>query len=475
MQYILIQIINYLSKSVIFSNFYVNFIDIKKDKLKYISIFTSIIISTYFLLDITIQNSDLILYKKSILYDIVAMVSIIVSSEYLVKINKQKKLNVIIKYLLIVIMSNIICYGLLKLNNQILNANILDMLYITVENIITFIITFISIIIFSLIKNKNKNEVFILLLLLPITQMIVVVTMMLSFLDKFKTQDLIEINKFFIITVIIDIIVIEYIKKKINLWELEKEYYHLELENHKNYYYKNLLKNQEIYFRKMTHEFKSPLTNIIGFSHIIKMNKFTDKEFFDKATDNIISETKRLNNMSTELLDIYKDDFCDLDKSNYYNVNLSELVYKVSQNLYLNKASEKNININSDIEKDIYFNCDEIEIISIVNNLIDNGVKYSESGSNINIQLKKDKNYIYLIVKDEGIGMSENEKENIFLPFYQVKIKEGNEKGSIGMGLSIVQSNVKKYGGDIIIETKLNVGTSITVKLPKSDSQKDKI
>lgn len=469
MQYILIQIINYLSKAVIFSNFYVNFIDIKKDKLKYISIFTSIIILTYFLLDIIIQNGDLILYKKSILYNIVVMISIIISSEYLVKVNKRKNFNVIIKYLLIVIMSNIICYGLLKLNNQILSSNMLGMVYITVENIVTFIITFISIIIVSLIKNKNKNEVFILLLLLPITQMIVLLTMILSFLDEFKTQDLIEINKFFIITVTINIIVIEYINKKINLWQLEKEYYNLELENHKNFYYKNLLKNQEIYFRKMTHEFKSPLTNIIGFSHIIKMNKFTDKEFFDKATDNIISETKRLDNMSTELLNIYKDDFCDLDKSNYNNVNLSELVYKVSQNLYLNKAHEKNININNDIENDIYFNCNEIEIISIVNNLIDNAVKYSKSESNINIQLKKDNKYIYLIVKDEGIGMSEDEKENIFLPFYQVKIKEENEKGSIGIGLSIVQSNVKKYGGDIIIESKLNVGTSITVKLPKSD------
>ena len=294
--------------------------------------------------------------------------------------------------------------------------------------------------------------------------MAVVAIMVLSFMNKFKLNDLNSILQFFVIVMIIDIITIEYINRRINLWELEKRFYELEMENQKNYYYKNLLKNQKIYFNEMAHEFKSPLTNIIGYSQIIKNNEFTDIEFFNRGIDSVISETKRLDKMSTSLLDVYKDDFENLNKSNYIDVNLSKLVTDISQSLYLNKASKKNIKIKLDVEENIEFNCDELELMSIVNNLVDNSIKYSKERTIIKVSLKQENENIYLTVKDKGIGMSKHDQDNIFLPFYQVKIKQEHEKGSIGMGLSIVQANVKKYGGDIIVDSKLNVGTMITIK-----------
>ena len=193
---------------------------------------------------------------------------------------------------------------------------------------------------------------------------------------------------------IIDIITIEYINRRINLWELEKRFYELEMENQKNYYYKNLLKNQKIYFNEMAHEFKSPLTNIIGYSKIIKNNEFTDIEFFNRGIDSVISETKRLDKMSTSLLDVYKDDFENLNKSNYIDVNLSKLVTDISQSLFLNKASKKNIKIKLDVEENIEFNCDELELMSIVNNLVDNSIKYSKERTIIKVSLKEDDSYL---------------------------------------------------------------------------------
>ena len=467
MEYKIIECISCLSSAIIFSSFYVNFMKLKYSKFK--SILFLIAIASFFniIFNFSLEYINLSVYQISFLVNITTIIPAIIFSHYMSEDNFKKGIFTFLLYLCINFASNIICFFIVqKLVNNIQSQQIINSEYIVLSNTFTFIIVFIAIIAYLAKQNKEKNRVFILLLFLPITQMAVVAIMVLSFMNKFKLNDLNSILQFFIVVMIIDIITIEYINRRINLWQLEKRFYELEMENQKNYYYKNLLKNQKIYFNEMAHEFKSPLTNIIGYGQIIKNNEFTDIEFFNRGIDSIISETKRLDKMSTSLLDVYKDEFENLNKSNYIDVNLSKLVTDISQNLFLNKASKKNIKIKLDVEENIEFNCDELELMSIVNNLVDNSIKYSKERTVIKVSLKEDSENIYLTVKDKGIGMSKHDQDNIFLPFYQIKIKQEHEKGSIGMGLSIVQANVKKYGGDIIVDSKLNVGTMITIKLP---------
>lgn len=467
MEYKIIEGISCLSSAIIFSSFYVNFMKLKYSKFK--SILFLIAIASFFniVFNFSLEYINLSVYQISFLVNITTIIPAIIFLHYMSENNLKKGIFTFLLYLCIAFVSNIICFFTVqKLVNNIQAQQIINSEYIVLSNTFTFIIAFIAIIVYLAKQNKEKNRVFILLLFLPITQMAVVTIMVLSFMNKFKLNDLNSILQFFIVVMIIDIITIEYINRRINLWQLEKRFYELEMENQKNYYYKNLLKNQKIYFNEMAHEFKSPLTNIIGYGQIIKNNEFTDIEFFNRGIDSVISETKRLDKMSTSLLDVYKDDFENLNKSNYIDVNLSKLVTDISQSLYLNKASKKNIKIKLDVQENIEFNCDELELMSIVNNLVDNSIKYSKERTVIKVSLKEDNENIYLTVKDKGIGMSKHDQDNIFLPFYQVKIKQEHEKGSIGMGLSIVQANVKKYGGDIIVDSKLNVGTMITIKLP---------
>ena len=467
MEYKIIEGISCLSRAIIFSSFYVNFMHLKYSKFK--SILFLIVTVSFFniIFNFSLEYINLSVYQITFLVNITTIIPAIIFYHYMSEDNFKKSIFTFLLYLCIAFVSNIICFfAVQKLDSNIQTQQIINLEYIVLSNTFTFIIVFIAIIAYLAKQNKEKNRVFILLLFLPITQMAVVAIMVLSFMNKFKLNDLNSILQFFVIVMIIDIITIEYINRRINLWELEKRFYELEMENQKNYYYKNLLKNQKIYFNEMAHEFKSPLTNIIGYSQIIKNNEFTDIEFFNRGIDSVISETKRLDKMSTSLLDVYKDDFENLNKSNYIDVNLSKLVTDISQSLYLNKASKKNIKIKLDVEENIEFNCDELELMSIVNNLVDNSIKYSKERTVIKVSLKQENENIYLTVKDKGIGMSKHDQDNIFLPFYQVKIKQEHEKGSIGMGLSIVQANVKKYGGDIIVYSKLNVGTMITIKLP---------
>lgn len=467
MDYTFIEGINCLSSAIIFSNFYINFVNLKYSKFKSIVFLTVIASAFYLAFNFGAEYIGLSVFQIIFLINTVTIVPAVIFSYYMSDNLLKRNVFVFGMYLLMAYISDILCFFIVqRLGDGMLTEEVFGAVYLTLANVVVFIITFFAIIVFSLKQNKKKNEVFILLLFLPITQMVVVMIMVLSFMNKFKIGDLLAIDEFFIVVMIVDIVTIEYINRRINLWELEKKYYELEMENQKNYYYKNLVKNQKLYFNEMAHEFKSPLTNIIGYSQIIKNNEFSDIEFFNRGIDNVISETKRLDKMASDLLDIYKDDFENLNKSNYMDVDLSKLVEDISQNLFLNKASKKNIKIKLDIEENIEFNCDEMEIVSIVNNLIDNSIKYSKERTSIKVSLKKDSENIYLTVKDKGIGMSKHDQDNIFLPFYQVKIKQEHEKGSIGMGLSIVQSNVKKYSGDIIVDSELNVGTTITVKLP---------
>ncbi len=227
---------------------------------------------------------------------------------------------------------------------------------------------------------------------------------------------------------------------------------------------KELSEKQKKFFDNVTHELKTPMTTIIGYSEIIKDNQFTDKEFFNKAINRIISESNRLNRMIVQLLDISKNSNKNFDYE-LKKLDISIIIKNMCEDMTY-KAKKYNMIIEYDIENDIKLIANEDKVKEIIINLIDNSIKYGKVNSTIYVNAYNDGKYVDISVIDSGEGIDESEIENILSPFYRVSKSETRELGSTGLGLAIVKSIVESYSGEINIKSELNKGTKVSIKLP---------
>lgn len=231
-------------------------------------------------------------------------------------------------------------------------------------------------------------------------------------------------------------------------------------------------KQNKAFFDNVTHELKTPLTTILGYAQIIKENGFTDKEFFDRGTSYIIKESNRLNNMVVEILELSTASSKDISY-NFEKVDLSKLTINTCEEMNI-KGRKYNIKIKEKVEKNLFMYGDRNKLREVLVNIIDNSIKYGNVNSVIEVNGYYENSYIYIKVKDEGSGIDEKHLENLFQPFYRISKSESREKGSAGLGLSIVKNIIEKHKGDISIKSKINKGTEVTIKFKGEDYEKSR-
>jgi signal transduction histidine kinase len=120
------------------------------------------------------------------------------------------------------------------------------------------------------------------------------------------------------------------------------------------------------------------------------------------------------------------------------------------------------------VKDNLYLNCDRDRLKEVIINLIDNSIKYGNVNSKIEVSAYKEHNTIFIKVKDEGEGISEENIEKLFEPFYRVSKKASRELGSTGLGLTIVKSIVEKHGGSIEIKSKIDEGTEVIIRFEEN-------
>lgn len=225
------------------------------------------------------------------------------------------------------------------------------------------------------------------------------------------------------------------------------------------------LKNIE-YLRKdfisnVSHEFKTPIASIQGFVEIIR-DKNLPQERFEEFTDIILEETKRLNNLSSNILRLSK-----LDNQLIYNketkFSLDEQLRKTIL-LFEDQWANKNLELEINLDK-VRYEGDEELVQQIWINLIGNAIKFSDNNGVIDISLEQKGEDIVVKVRDEGIGISEDSKPRIFEKFYQGNISRSHNGN--GLGLAIVKRIIEICNGTISFDSKEGVGTCFTVTLPK--------
>ena len=202
--------------------------------------------------------------------------------------------------------------------------------------------------------------------------------------------------------------------------------------------------SQQNFMMAVTHELKTPIAiTQLNLETIKKRN--LSKEQQEKIINDSLKEVARLNNLCNNSLWA-----AQLDAGSYREkkerINLSQIIKEAGLNYQKNYT---NTEINSNIEEDIYIEGDILMIEILINNLIENAIKYSPKNSQIIIHLQKEKKKIVLNVTDFGVAISDDEKNKVFEKFYRsnhAKVK--NISGS-GLGLFLCKKIMQKHQGDI--------------------------
>lgn len=274
-----------------------------------------------------------------------------------------------------------------------------------------------------------------------------------------------------------------YTNQVVKIEETSLKYYQIETKSIINKYNKNdkigvltVLKDvseqtmieqlRNEFIENVSHEFRTPMTLISGIAESLKIWEDLPKKEKKRALDIIEIETKRLEKLVTELLALanVKNKSTESQTLTKFDVSLlMEEVVKTMNQI----GKSKNITLILTIKsRPLIVKANYQLLYQAISNLIDNAIKYSFKDQSVKIIVRKLSNQAQIKVIDQGIGISKNDQQRIFERFYRV-VKDRNSKtGGSGIGLSLVKSILDAIDGQVSVESKLNRGSTFTVKLP---------
>lgn len=211
------------------------------------------------------------------------------------------------------------------------------------------------------------------------------------------------------------------------------------------------------FIQDFTHELKTPLTSIIGYSNFLRVTKYQEEVFVD-GLDIIYNEAKRLESLSLKMMDLIllREDHFEKKME-----NLKAVIHEMEPVLAM-KSKERNIHIEID-SKDCYMELDKDLMKMLIYNLVDNAIKASTEQGRVTIRTYCGDHRIILEVDDSGIGIAPEHLNKIFEPFYVSDKARTRQYNGAGLGLAICQSIARMHDGKFEVTSKENVGTSIKV------------
>ncbi|MHC1754643.1 MAG: PAS domain S-box protein [Methanosarcina sp.] len=225
-------------------------------------------------------------------------------------------------------------------------------------------------------------------------------------------------------------------------------------------------RTQSEFLTNMSHELKTPLNSIIGFSDLLKegiAGSLNEKQ--SRYVQFISSSGKNLLEIINDILDLSKAEAGDEDL-NIEEFYINESINKVIS-IILPQTHEKNIKLNYNSENvKLWIAADESKFQQIMNNLLSNAIKFTPAGGSIDVTLKQERDLVTITVKDTGIGIAEDSLEKIFRPFIQIDSSLSRTFEGTGLGLTLVKKYVEMHGGNIYVESKIGEGSSFRFELP---------
>ncbi|OMP67472.1 two-component system histidine kinase PnpS [Domibacillus epiphyticus] len=228
---------------------------------------------------------------------------------------------------------------------------------------------------------------------------------------------------------------------------------------------KHLEQMRKDFVANVSHELKTPITSIKGFSETLLDGALNDPEAAKMFLDIIWKESGRMETLVADLLDLSKIEQKGL-VLNIKPVLLNKLLNEVIVTLET-RLESKQIDLSVQLKEELIIPGDEYRLKQVFLNLITNAILYTPQGGNIKIEGCDAGETVNVTVSDNGIGIEKAELPRIFERFYRVDKARSRESGGTGLGLAIVKHIMEAHHGKISVESEVNKGTAFTVSFQK--------
>jgi K+-sensing histidine kinase KdpD len=216
---------------------------------------------------------------------------------------------------------------------------------------------------------------------------------------------------------------------------------------------------------EFVHELRTPLASLSTATYLLLRPEMS-REQSDQIVNNIHNETLRLNSLASSFLDLAR---LESGRVQFRKTRFStaDLIYE-ARDVMMSKAQEADIQIRVDIPTDMpLLEADRDKIKQVLLNLISNAIKYNRPNGSVIIQGDFTDDEVSITIQDTGLGIPEDSSPHLFQKFYRVREHEGKASGT-GLGLSISKQIIQGHAGRIEVKSKMGVGTSFNIFLPRS-------
>ena len=225
---------------------------------------------------------------------------------------------------------------------------------------------------------------------------------------------------------------------------------------------RQLEKMQQDFVSNVSHELKTPVTSLIGFTETLLDGAKDDPETTTAFLQIMEKDAKRLQALIQDIIQLSKGQQA-LDDP-VQPVFLYELLNQIAEN-YATQRKAKDLTLTINGNPDLTWSTKVALFYPIAKNLIENAIKYSPEGKKITITYAVT-DVLTLTVADEGFGIDSDDQQRIFERFYRVDKARDRQSGGTGLGLAIVKESIEKLGGKIEVQSHPGVGSTFTVILP---------
>ena len=229
----------------------------------------------------------------------------------------------------------------------------------------------------------------------------------------------------------------------------------------------NGMKMRQEFFSNVSHELKTPITAIKGYSELLQTGMIDNQEIRKKSLDKILKEADHMSQLIDDILMISRLENKDIEVVNH-PLTLKPIIDEITDSLQV-EMDHKDIHYSENIENTTFYANHQF-IYHLMNNLLTNAVKYNKEHGQIQVVSYSDKTDLIIEVSDTGKGIALVDQGRVFERFYRCDHGRDKETGGTGLGLSIVKHIVQYYQGYIDLKSELDKGTTCKIILPLMDS-----